>query len=97
MYGDDAVAALSNAPIRLEELSDRRLGGDRQRDTRCEALVELVGRQVHAVQELLLAKPDFQRHDLYPQLLRHRLGDVPGAVRDYLYNHNSYSIDTMKW
>ena len=81
--GDDAGRApVGEAAVRLLEAARRRRGRRRQLRRRRAAGPELVGGQLLAVDELLVAEADAERHDLDAPALGELGGQVAGAVGD---------------
>ncbi len=79
--GDDAGRpAVDEAPVRLLEAARRRRGRRRQLRRGGAAGPELVGAQLLAIDQLLVAEADAERHDLDPPALGELGGQVARAV-----------------
>src|SRR5581483_3431110 len=81
---DDAGAPGGGGPaVRLLERARRRGGGLRQDGRVLDAGPELLGREVTAVDELLLTEADGERYHVDPELVGQRRRQVAGAVGDH--------------
>ena len=92
-HRDDAGGAfVGELAVRLLELAGRRCGRLGQRRRRRAARPELGRREVAAVDELLVADADRQRHDLDPELVGDALREIAGGVGDDADAHDGGSV-----
>ena len=82
MHRDDALAALEQPAVRLGQVGDRRLRRARHAVAGEDPLDEPVERDVHAVEVLLVAQRQRQRHGDHAEVDGLVLGQVGGRVGD---------------